>query len=146
MLEESNVNEDANEGFDKSEGGDLKELETLHNLWKSAGRCINLWDWLQGFRDNMTEERASVIQLGENGDTSNDDERTQTRRRSGDNEDNLGYETHSDHKELDEALQDRLHASFIRFCEEARMMGMVRARGKGVGKRADEVLKGINLV
>jgi hypothetical protein len=42
--------------------------------------------------------------------------------------------------------EDRLHASFVRFCEEARMLGLVRARGKGVGRRGDEVVKSVTLV
>lgn len=37
-----------------------------------------------------------------------------------------------------------LHAIFVRFCEEARMMGLVRARGRA--KRADEVVKSIEFV
>jgi hypothetical protein len=46
----------------------------------------------------------------------------------------------------DSETQARLHATFVRFCEEARMLGLVRARGKGTGKRGDEVVKGIGLI
>ena len=36
-------------------GGDLRELETLFGLWKAAGRSVNLWDWLEGFRASMLD-------------------------------------------------------------------------------------------
>lgn len=45
-----------------------------------------------------------------------------------------------------EVNEDRLHATFVRFCEEARMLGLVRARGKAVGRKADEVVKGVTLI
>lgn len=48
--------------------------------------------------------------------------------------------------ETDFETQDRLHATFVRFCEEARMLGLVRARGGRTAKKADEVVKGIGLV
>ena len=44
----------------------------------------------------------------------------------------------------DEEKAARLHAVFVRFCEGARMLGLVRARGRA--KRADEVVKSIELV
>lgn len=47
-------------------------------------------------------------------------------------------------EEANEEKAARLHAVFVRFCEEARMFGLVRARGRA--KRADEVVKSIGLV
>jgi hypothetical protein len=50
----------------------------------------------------------------------------------------------TENEEENEEKAARLHAIFVRFCEEARMLGLVRARGRA--KRADEVVKSIGLV
>lgn len=132
-----------------AEGGDLKEIETLFNLWKSAGRSVNLWDWLQGFRSTFNEDKDDGsdenVERSEAGEGKPSD---QEDIEAGANEKEAnGTETPDDGKaEADEATQDRLHAAFIRFCEEARMLGLVRAKGKGTGRRADEVVKGVSLV
>lgn len=44
---------------------------------------------------------------------------------------------------MDDDTDSRLHALFIRFVEEARLFGTVRARGKNTSKRGDEVVKGV---
>jgi hypothetical protein len=132
-----------------AEDGDLKEIETLFNLWKSAGRSVNLWDWLQGFRSTLDEDKDGGsdkdVEQSEAGEGKPSD---QEDIEAGANEKEAkGTETPDDGKaERDEAAQDRLHAAFIRFCEEARMLGLVRAKGKGTGRRADEVVKGVSLV
>lgn len=126
--------------------GDLKDLEILFGLWKGAGRNVNLWDWLQGYQNAMDPNDDD----GEGVDEGDEPARISfSRKKQKDaeavNEDHIpggGI----DGEVEDEAKRDRVHASFVRFCEEARMLGLVRARGKGVGRRADEVVKGITLV
>ncbi|KAL1411429.1 hypothetical protein Q8F55_002385 [Vanrija albida] len=112
----------------------FKETETLFSLWQSAGRNVNLWDWLEGFRGELT---GSAKEQGneENGSPA---ERRSKRKRAGEDEDGV--------PELSEEAQQRLHAAFIRFVEEARMLGLVRARAKGTRKKTDEVVKGVLLV
>jgi hypothetical protein len=132
-----------------ADGGDLKEIETLFNLWKSAGRSVNLWDWLQGFRSTFDEDKdegsdkdVEQSEAGEGRPSDQGDTEVGANEKEAD-----GTEKPDDGKaERDEATQDRLHAAFIRFCEEARMLGLVRAKGKGTGRRADEVVKGVSLV
>jgi hypothetical protein len=118
------------------EGGNIKYLETLFTLWKSAGRSVNLWDWLEGFRSTLINHEEYV-------DENDGDAQVKTlgkgKRKAVDEDDDMADAE-------GEANQARLHATFIRFCEEARMLGLVRARGKGTGKRGDEVVKGIGLV
>lgn len=85
------------------------EIQALYNLWQSSGKSINLWDWLDGFRQ-------AVVSDGHDGDS------TST---------------------IDDETDGRLHALFIRFVEESRLFGTVRARGKNTAKRGDEVVKGV---
>jgi hypothetical protein len=119
------ADEDPESGNQK---GDLEHLEVLYNLWKGAGKQVNLWDWLQGYKNHITGQEEDNddedIEQKENGEG-------KKRKRQG---------------ELDDVDEDGIHASFVRFCEEARMLGMVRARGKGVGRKADEVVKGVTLL
>jgi hypothetical protein len=112
-----------------AERGDLKELETLFNLYRGAGRTINLWDWLEGFRAGMVPALnggAGNGAAGENGHPPDEPDGV------ADGED-------------DEAGA-RLHAAFVRFCEEARMVGLIRARGSARGRRVDEVIKSIGYI
>jgi hypothetical protein len=102
-------------------------LEVLYNLWKRAGKQVNLWDWLQGYKNHMTGQ---------------DDDEEDTGGIEGEKE----GEGKKRKRQLDDVDEDGIHASFVRFCEEARMLGMVRARGKGVGRKADEVVKGVTLL
>jgi hypothetical protein len=109
--------------------GDLEHLEVLYNLWKGAGKQVNLWDWLQGYKNHITgqdEDEEDVAGL----ESEKEGEGKKRKRQL-------------DDVDVDE---DGIHASFVRFCEEARMLGMVRARGKGVGRKADEVVKGVTLL
>ncbi|WVW83989.1 hypothetical protein I302_106014 [Kwoniella bestiolae CBS 10118] len=127
------------EGDMQGKGEELKELQMLFELWRSAGKSVNLWDWLEGFSGVMSEpepqQEAKPIIEGED-----DDRDTQLD----------GGDTEMEKKEKDggehrvEENEARLHAIFIRFVEEARMIGLIRARGKG--RKADEVVKGIGLV
>ena len=125
--------------------GDLGDLEVLYNLWKGAGKQVNLWDWLQGYKNHITGAgdddgdedgndriRADPMENGNGNGNSNEHEN-----------ENAGRKRKHADEEVDE---DRLHATFVRFCEEARMLGMVRARGKAVGRKADEVVKGVTLL
>jgi hypothetical protein len=105
--------------------GDLEHLEVLYNLWKGAGRQVNLWDWLQGYKNHVTGENED----GDDMDEHEGESKGETKKRK--------------REDVDE---DGIHASFVRFCEEARMLGMVRARGKGAGRKADEVVKGVTLL
>lgn len=99
----------------------------MYNLWKGAGKQVNLWDWLQGYKNHITGQ---------------DDDEEDT----GDIEGEREGEGKKRKRQLDDVDEDGIHASFVRFCEEARMLGMVRARGKGVGRKADEVVKGVTLL
>jgi hypothetical protein len=110
--------------------GDLEHLEVLYNLWKGAGKQVNLWDWLQGYKNHITGQ-----------DEDNDENDV-----DGDRERQEDGEGKKRKRKLDDVDEDGIHASFVRFCEEARMLGMVRARGKGVGRKADEVVKGVTLL
>ena len=123
------TNEDAEES--ENHRGDLEHLEVLYNLWKGAGKQVNLWDWLQGYKNHITGQ-----------DEDNDADENGV---SGDRERNEEGEGKKRKREVD-VDEDGIHASFVRFCEEARMLGMVRARGKGVGRKADEVVKGVTLL
>lgn len=135
-------------------GGELKELETLFSLWRSAGRNINLWDWLEGFREaaTHTEEEERQGEDREEVDPAMAGAITRslrTHKPASAVEDGHANESHSEEAKMEEQdadAQDRLHATFIRFCEEARMMGLVRARGGRTAKRADEVMKSINFI
>jgi len=135
---------------DATKGGDLSELETLFGLWKASGRSVNLWDWLEGFRDSHTDAPdAKMLEDAKKIHDPGDADVGGSPRRSGRIRDILpsveaAPNGHGD--EHDEETSERLHATFIRFCEEARMMGLVRARGKGAGRRADEGVKGVGLV
>lgn len=132
-----------------TERGDLKELETLFALWRGAGRTVNLWDWLEGFRDSMhdDEEVPGGEKAGQDEEVDETQGRRSKRRRVASPVANGDVQDHvSEDAEDDQETAAKLHASFIRFCEEARMLGLVRARGKGVGRRADEIVKSIGLL
>lgn len=114
---------------DEERGGPLKETEVLHSLWESAGKSINLWDWLEGFRMSLvSKKRAADEAVGDPTTPSKG-----KRRREAADED--------EPPELDEEEDARAHARWIRFVEEARMMGLVRAKGK----KGDEVVKAVLL-
>ena len=120
--------------------GDLGDLEVLYNLWKGAGKQVNLWDWLQGYKNHVTGAGDG------DGDGDGDDGDARVRADPVEN-DNPNEGAGRKRKHADEAVdEDKLHAIFVRFCEEARMLGMVRARGKAVGRKADEVVKGVTLL
>ncbi|KAK8864480.1 hypothetical protein IAR55_001730 [Kwoniella newhampshirensis] len=142
---------------------DLKELEMLFEIWRASGRSVNLWDWLEGFRGSMgqdedegkahpraeaQEDNGNKRKEDENGDIDMGAEEDVSSRATGgpDDGNDVAGQPNSTFKpkEHDEENEARLHAIFIRFVEEARMMGLVRARGKG--RRADEVVKGVGLV
>lgn len=157
---------DVNGGSSELEryGGDLQELQTLWNLWRGAGKSVNLWDWLEGFRGSMSSAREGEDGVGEElGRAGEEDEdpidglsgRKRKRPHDSPGRRDNGEEPvfekggpgqAEDEDEDEEEKQTRLHATFVRFCEEARMLGLVRARGRGVGRRGDEVVKGIGLV
>lgn len=137
--------------------GDVKGLEILYGLWKGAGRSVNLWDWYTGYLgaftiENDHEDEDEVDEGDEPARISLLRKQTQKRKRTLEEDDEatkVGPDTQhaAEGEEAEEGeKRDRLHASFVRFCEEARMLGTVRARGKGVGRRADEVVKGVTLV
>lgn len=201
---------------EQDRAGGLQDLQNLFELWKSAGRNVNLWDWFEGFRsmagsraeeggdEGRTDENAEGVgsevhatALGpakgsdlverpeEEGDeslhgvqagkrrkgkgravpyqatvadmpsqaTTEDDtpiDHVQSDAEPAPNDDIDGERDDDAEKEPEQEqedhLDDRLHATFVRFCEEARMLGLVRARGKGVRRGADEVVKGIGMV
>ncbi|KAK4690001.1 hypothetical protein P7C73_g105, partial [Tremellales sp. Uapishka_1] len=128
--------------------GDVKESEILFALWRSAGKTVNLWDWLEGYRSTVAAGREDVAGSAiENENTeagpSDDREAPRSKRKR------VELDSQAEMAEVEEAeggSSARLHASFIRFCEEARMMGLVRARGKGITRRGDEVVKGMGMV
>jgi hypothetical protein len=105
-------------------------LEVLFNLWKGAGKQVNLWDWLQGYKNHITGQDEDNDENDVDGDRERQEEGEEKKRK----------------RQIDDVDEDGIHASFVRFCEEARMLGMVRARGKGVGRKADEVVKGVTLL
>lgn len=121
--------------------GDLGDLEVLYNLWKGAGKQVNLWDWLQGYKNHVT---GTGNEDGDGDGVGDDDGIVRPDPvENGNGKENAGRKR----KHADEAVEeDKLHATFVRFCEEARMLGMVRARGKAVGRKADEVVKGVTLL
>lgn len=88
------------------------ELQALFNLWQASGKSVNLWDWLDSFRQVVVPSGV---------------------------EDGGEHQPHA----IDDDIDSRLHALFIRFVEEARLFGTVRARGKNTAKRGDEVVKGV---
>jgi hypothetical protein len=177
----TSVNSGTVENGSREAKDDLRELEVLFAMWRSAGKTVNLWDWLEGFRATMEGERESqggileapscetgvvgteVKSSGTSAkrkrsardteeDGRDDDEaRAFQGGRSREGEVGEDGETARSVKEIADGLRDekeaaRLHAVFVRFCEEARMMGLVRARGKTVGRRGDEVVKGVGLI
>lgn len=141
--------------------GDLAELQMLFNLWQSAGRSVNLWDWLEGFRSNVLHPSPAVAAASADQDAAVTEDMANgggavvgKRKRGGPvekdgadgaDEAEADADAGADEEE-DEDKAARLHATFVRFCEEARMLGLVRARGKGVGRRGDEVVKGVGMV
>nr|XP_019001143.1 uncharacterized protein I203_06337 [Kwoniella mangroviensis CBS 8507]OCF64604.1 hypothetical protein I203_06337 [Kwoniella mangroviensis CBS 8507] len=129
-LKRADTVEDDDEPGEKGKGEELKELQMLYELWRSAGKSVNLWDWLEGFSGVMSE-RTQTQQEKDGADDDGDGTKKGEER-----DDEVGL-----HDEENEA---RLHAIFIRFVEEARMIGLIRARGKG--RKADEVVKGIGFV
>lgn len=113
---------------------ELKRLQTLFELWKSAGKTVNLWDWLGSFqgedeRGSEENKEANSAQVGS--------EQT-------DKDENIDKESRNEAPKRAAQEENRLHATFIRFVEEARMLGLIRARGKG--RKADEVIKSVGLV
>lgn len=137
---------------------EFKELEMLFSLWMSAGRSVNLWDWLEAFRSGMLQpqkpdaaQSEARSQQAANGDGAIQLEEEDPLAGPPDALNNDDHDAAGD-GEPDGEEQDneeelaRLHAIFIRFCEEARMLGLVRARGKGIGRRADEVVKGAGFI
>ncbi|WVQ99614.1 hypothetical protein IAU59_006750 [Kwoniella sp. CBS 9459] len=172
----------------ESREGALKELQVLFEFWKSAGRSVNLWDWLEGFSGSMLDgqsqrktedetgpadaeheegtkapsgggiEHAGSNAIGSGTQTDSADADAQlngaraTESGAENEESSHDRQLHDKHhrqqhqqqqQQHDEEEEARLHATFIRFVEEARMIGLIRARGKG--RRADEVLKGVGL-
>jgi hypothetical protein len=114
--------------------GDLLELQTMFNLYRAAGRNINLWDWLEGFRAGMLPRRAKTRDAsGGAGAVAG---------AQGEAEKSVPVERV---QEEDEDTAARLHAAFVRFCEEARMMGLMRAKGNARRRGVDEVVKSIGL-
>ena len=150
--------------------GELADLESLFALWTSAGRTINLWDWLEGYNGALARRLQAQEDEGaeEDGDLEEPETPSKKRRRKGvssaDTPDETGGASEEAPDEtielsnevaqgkrkppqdVNEPEEDRTHASFIRFCEEARMIGLVRARGHGRGRRADEIVKSIGIV
>ncbi|WVQ72624.1 hypothetical protein IAR50_002183 [Cryptococcus sp. DSM 104548] len=136
---------------DESEGllgqvEELKRLKVLFGIWKEAGKSVNLWDWLEEFRDVMdegnTEKKGNETgerekHDGEQGSESENAEipGEDEMKKSNGNGDRIGRKQQAEEEE-------RLHAIFVRFVEEARMLGLIRAKGK----QADEVLKSVGLV
>jgi len=125
--------------------GELREMETLFSLWKSAGRSVNLWDWLEGYRSTMNHQETDT-RAGEEDDQEEHGVETAGKRQHSPAPLDPNINGNLKSGVLDDEAQARLHATFVRFCEEARMLGLVRARGKGTGKRGDEVIKGIGLL
>lgn len=122
-----------------AERGDLKELQVMFNLYKAAGRNVNLWDWLEGFRKSMLPGG-----MGKDKRMDKDKEaETETRDEEADTETLQAGIAASEAAEENSA---RLHAAFVRFCEEARMMGLMRARGNARRSGVDEVVKSIGLI
>ncbi|WVQ79947.1 hypothetical protein IAT38_002048 [Cryptococcus sp. DSM 104549] len=140
---DENTAEVEEEDGEKATGeGELRELQTLFELWKGAGKSVNLWDWLEGFRMNMAEvpsENGPTPGDGGKEGEAADGVRSASRKPADENEDEENGELETKRDEENEA---RLHAVFIRFVEEARMMGLVRAKGK----KADELVKGVGIV
>ena len=128
-----------------SEGSDLSELKTLYSLWKAAGKSVNLWDWFEGFRASVRDSKGDE----QHHDEENEDDEV------GGGSRKLEWKLRAsplpcDQQEAQEEAADeetsaRLHAIFIRFCEEARMLGLVRKKGQGGFRRGDEVTKGIGV-
>lgn len=106
----------------------------LHSLWESAGKSVNLWDWLEGFRMTLLDGKAKGGEEEVKGTEPTTPSKGKRRREE-------ALEGEEDTAELDEEEDARAHARFIRFVEEARMMGLVRMRGK----KGDEVLKAVLL-
>jgi hypothetical protein len=121
-------------------GPRFKEIETLHALWASAGKSINLWDWLEGFRNALDDKpKEDGADAGEvNGEGQGDGE--------GEGEGGQGT---TNGRQTDEDAADKeqaQHATFVRFIEECRMLGLVRARGSRTARRTDEVVKGVLMI
>lgn len=126
-LEELKVNEE-------DQILELKRLQTLFELWKSAGKTVNLWDWLDSFQGE--DERRTEENKEGNGARVGSEQT--------DKDENIDKESRNEAPKRVTHDENRLHATFIRFVEEARMLGLIRARGKG--RRADEVIKSVGIV
>nr|ODN88183.1 hypothetical protein L203_02788 [Cryptococcus depauperatus CBS 7841] len=118
------------ENIQAAQTKELRHLSCLFELWKAAGKNVNLWDWLEGFRESMASEKDKTL------DEHNDHDGKEVGKEDG----KMQEEAHAENPQVEE----RLHSVFIRFVEEARMLGLVRARGRG--KKADDVIKGVGLV
>ena len=118
-----------------AERGDLQELQVMFGLYRAAGRNVNLWDWLEGFRAGIRPKDKDKDRQG--GDESVASEQVDT----------AGAVPTDGQKiaEMDEETAARLHAAFVRFCEEARMIGLMRAKGNARRRGVDEVVKSIGL-
>ncbi|ORX35789.1 hypothetical protein BD324DRAFT_631701 [Kockovaella imperatae] len=155
-TEDSTVSmpEERQQPVTESVGGDLAEIHTLFQLYASAGRTVNLWDWLQGFEEStiktVDEAKSAPTADGTTNaveiESALEQEREKAAMDDGDENEDENSSEEKEKEVMDETEQDRLHSVFIRFCEEARMMGLLRARGKGVSRRADEVVKGVGFV
>jgi hypothetical protein len=80
--------------------GDLEHLEVLYNLWKGAGKQVNLWDWLQGYKNHITGQ----------GEDENEDEVDN----DGDTERQEDGEGKKRKRKLADVDEDGIHASFVR--------------------------------
>ncbi|WWC70085.1 uncharacterized protein I206_104032 [Kwoniella pini CBS 10737] len=125
----------------KGKGEEMKELKMLFELWKNAGKSVNLWDWLEGFHTIMTDCHNND---GDQNKSNEEDDQINEEVIDQNEPIRISEERKQNTTNDDDENESRLHAIFIRFVEEARMIGLIRARGKG--KKADEVVKGVGLV
>lgn len=129
---------------DLSSGSEaFKAVEALYALWQSGGKSVNLWNWLEGFRAAVDDEDDDDEDDGDVSGAYGADEDTTPQR--GKRKRRADEENGRDPEEEAEK-QARQHATFIRFVEESRMLGLVRARGSRTSKRADEVVKGVLMI
>ena len=139
QREAVNVKHSVHNGSHETDKGDLRELETLFGLWRASGKAVNLWDWLEG-------SRAAILTPPIEGATDDGDKRDASEDGSTRAEQVSGIVRSFKRKLSEEEYDTRTHAAFIRFGEEARMLGLIRAKGIGVGRRANEVIKGIAMI
>lgn len=116
----------------------FQQLEAMFALWQSSGKSISLWDWLEGFRHALDGGDSKSSKPNGKRESSSESQEPGKRKREDDDEEA--------EEAVDEEEEARQHARFIRFVEESRMMGLVRARAKGPGKRGEEVAKGVLMI